>query len=113
MNRFQPKRNYIQVIRKAVLPITGIVLMLGLFYYSLSSVSEVTTEEQKKSLEDALTRCIVHCYSVDGAYPESLSYLEKHYTIHYDKEKFFVDYQPIGKNIMPDVTVVPLEGGPR
>ena len=42
------------------------------------------------------------------AYPESLSYLEEHYGITYDKENYVVDYEIIGSNILPDVTVIPL-----
>ena len=28
----------------------------------------------------------VQCYSVEGRYPESLSYMEKHYGLEYDKD---------------------------
>ena len=60
----------------------------------------------KRSLEEALQREIVQCYVLEGHYPDSLSYLEEQYGFSYDKEQFFVDYQLLGANIMPDVTVI-------
>lgn len=63
-------------------------------------------EEEKRSLEEALQREIVQCYVLEGHYPDSLPYLEEQYGFSYDKEQFFVDYQLLGANIMPDVTVI-------
>ena len=40
-----------------------------------------------------------------------LEYLESHYGLTYDHDLFFVDYQAIGSNIMPDVTIVRLTEG--
>lgn len=48
----------------------------------------------------------MQCYVLEGHYPDSLSYLEEQYGFSYDKEHFFVDYQLLGANIMPDVTVI-------
>lgn len=44
-----------------------------------------------------------------GAYPESLRYLEEHYGLIYDEDRFFIDYQILGSNIMPDVTIIDKE----
>ena len=57
-------------------------------------------------LEAALNRSITHCYAIEGTYPESLEYLTKNYGLTYDEDKFYIDYQPLGADIMPDVTVI-------
>lgn len=85
-------------------------LLLAVFFLSLSSIQSSTLEKQQESLETALERDITHCYAVEGFYPPSLSYLEEHYGLTYDKDLFFVDYQPIGSNMRPDVTVILREG---
>ena len=77
-----------------------------LFYYGVVSVSQTAEEEQRQSLEDAIQRGVTHCYAVEGQYPESLDYLKKEYGIQYDKSKYFVDYQILGANIMPDITII-------
>ena len=58
------------------------------------------------SLEEALNRSITYCYAVEGAYPESLEYLTKHYGLTYDHDRFFVDYHVSGANLYPDVTIL-------
>lgn len=81
-------------------------LLLFLFIQGLSSISESTVNRQQESLETALNRNIIHCYAVEGFYPPSLAYIEDHYGLTYDKELFFVDYQPIGSNLRPNVTIL-------
>lgn len=87
----------------------SIVLFLAvlfLLFTAFDSLSERYMEEQKETLIRALHQSTLQCYAAEGFYPESLQYLEEHYRIRYDKSVFFVDYQPIGKNIMPDITVI-------
>lgn len=74
--------------------------------HGLNRLMADSKEEEKRSLEEALQREIVQCYVLEGHYPDSLSYLEEQYGFSYDKEHFFVDYQLLGANIMPDVTVI-------
>ena len=40
-----------------------------------------------------------------------LLYLEEHYGLTYDTEKYVVSYEATGSNLMPDVTVIPLRKG--
>ena len=72
----------------------------------MTFISAKTAAEQKRSLEEALRRNIVHCYTVNGFYPESLDYLMIHYPISYDESLFIIHYQPVASNLMPDVTVL-------
>jgi len=59
-----------------------------------------------ETLQRAITRGITHCYATQGHYPESLEELHKTYGITYDEDLYFVDYQVLGKNIYPDVTII-------
>ena len=45
-----------------------------------------TKKRQEESLKEAVIKGAVQCYSVEGRYPESLSYMEKHYGLEYDKD---------------------------
>ncbi len=71
-----------------------------------TSMNTRLQEEQLQILQDAVTRDITRCYAEEGSYPESLSYLKEHYGLTYDEDKYFVDYQPLGSNILPDVTII-------
>lgn len=111
MNRFQKQK---KPFKKVLLPLVsaGIFLLIFVFFYSrVSSLSKNTLSEQQKNLKSAIQKSAVHCYAVEGAYPESLDYLKEHYGITYDPDKFIVDYEIIGSNLMPDVTVFLRKGG--
>lgn len=105
MARFQySKKEHKQ--RNYILSLFIFIVVIGIFYFGIQSVSVKTDSEQLASLEHALSRSIVHCYAVEGTYPESLQYLKEHYGISYDEDKYFVDYRAAGANIVPDVTVI-------
>lgn len=105
-NRINPLRSLIYL-----LPLLGFIALFILFYRGISSVSDTTTAKQMESLENALNRSITQCYAVEGAYPPNLEYIKEHYGLIYDEDLFYVDYQPIGSNIMPDVTILLRTGG--
>ncbi len=80
--------------------------VLIIFVLSLSRIGDSAVARQRESLETALNRDIIHCYAVEGFYPPSLSYIEEHYGLTYNHDLFFVDYQPIGSNMRPDITIL-------
>ena len=99
--------------RKEARPLRNLFFSLGLFliilsacFFGLDQISAETTEEEMASLESAIHRSVAHCYATEGFYPESLEYLKKEYGIRYDSNKFFVDYQIWGENMMPDITII-------
>lgn len=105
-NRFD--KNGWSAIRSLLygLPFLFMVAILVLFILGISSVDDTTYEKQMESLETALHRSISQCYAVEGVYPPSLAYIEQHYGLTYDKDTFYVDYEPIGSNLYPEATVV-------
>lgn len=112
MNRFHRQDRQLHIWKSLLPPILAFILILLLFTSGLSSVTKASSEEQKKSLETALNKSIVHCYAYEGSYPPSLKYIEDHYGLTYDTGKFYIDYQPVASNIMPDITIITLEEQP-
>lgn len=92
--------------RNLVISIAFFVLVLSAFLLGISAVETRTDAQARESLEQAVRRGIVHCYTMEGSYPESLQYLKDHYGLIYDEERFFVDYQALGSNLLPDVTII-------
>lgn len=91
--------------RKLSLSVFLLIALLFLFIQGIGVISARSEEEQKRSLEEAIHRNIVHCYTENGFYPESLDYLLRNYPIFYDKSRYVIHYQPVASNLMPDVTV--------
>jgi len=106
MNRFE-KPNFKKKMMDSInFSLAIFFAVLFLFLFGVSFISQTSETEQKNNLERALNRSIVNCYAVEGAYPSSLAYIEENYGITYDKDKFFVDYQVLGSNLMPDITII-------
>ena len=92
--------------RNLIISLAVFVIIAVCFWCAADSVSERTQAEERMLLEAALNRSITHCYAIEGTYPESLEYLTKNYGLTYSEDKFYIDYQPLGADIMPDVTVI-------
>lgn len=113
MNRFQKKDKEFPFLGK-FLSVLIFCIVLFLFFSGISSVSRLTAQKEAESLKNSIVQSAVHCYALEGFYPDRLDYLEEHYGIQYDKSKYIVSYEVVGSNLMPDISVIPLKakGGP-
>ena len=105
MSRFQYKKQS-KKPSGFLLSVCVFLAILIIFTQGLASLSESTARRQRESLENAITRSVTYCYTVEGAYPENLDYLKEHYGLTYDEDAFFVDYRVVGSNILPDITII-------
>lgn len=107
MQRFYYQKSY-----NWIKSLCSIALFLGffcIFFIGISGVSKETSEKQIENLNRAITKSVAHCYATEGHYPENLEYLTENYGISYDKEKYFIDYQVLGENIFPDISILILD----
>ena len=86
-------------------PVIALAMLL-IFLSALSDLSEGNDRQGKEQLETALRRSAVACYAAEGMYPDDLSYLEEHYGVQIDKERYTVIYDVFASNLMPDITVL-------
>lgn len=82
------------------------VIIVAAFVIGVSMFSSSSVCDERAILERALNRDIVHCYAIEGFYPPSLEYMQDNYGLIYDEEKYLVDYEFIGSNIMPNVVII-------
>ncbi len=80
---------------------------LYLFLIGTQGIASKTESEQLNVLDQAIRRATIQCYAIEGRYPPSVEYLEEHYGISIDREKYHVFYDGWASNIMPDITVFP------
>ena len=89
-----------------VLLVPAILAVLLLFTSALSNLQDGRISEGRQQLEDAVRRGAVACYAAEGIYPPNLEYLEEHYGIQVDRERYTVMYEVFASNLMPDITVL-------
>ncbi len=83
------------------------IVAILLFVQGSTIINSRNTTEQETMLNNAISNAIVQSYALNGRYPESLEVLMDDYQITYNEEDFFVDYQVLGSNIVPLVTIIP------
>lgn len=106
MKRFQTAKQPF-FARNLLWSISVFFILLFCFSYGVQSVSKTADRTEMETLERAVRRNVIQCYAAEGRYPESLAYLEAHYPLRYDKEKYFIAYDVLGENIMPDIIIIP------
>jgi len=111
MNRFQKsKKKDKSIIYRLILPLVVFAAVIVIFINSANHMQETSKQQQYEALNSALTKNIVHCYATEGFYPPSLKYIQDHYQLTYNHDLFFVDYQPMGANMMPELTIIQRKG---
>lgn len=94
-----------------LLSVLVFVLVLCLLGSWLEDFRRDSHVRQLQTLESALNRSVLLCYALEGRYPQSLEELLSRCDLTWDRQVFYVDYRPMGGNLMPDITVVDLSGG--
>lgn len=89
-----------------ILIIPLVIAVVLMFTTAVSNLQEGQQSEGKQQLEDAVRRGAVACYAAEGIYPPNLEYLEEHYGIQVDRDRYTVAYDIFASNMMPDVTVL-------
>lgn len=86
------------------------VILVVVLYFVLTAVGRVDRgqqQESEKRLQDTIKKAVVNCYAIEGTYPATLEYVEEHYGLMVDRERYDVFYEIFADNIMPEITVIP------
>lgn len=79
------------------------------FVISAGNADSAAGEKRAEAVYNSVMKGASLCYSIEGEYPPDLEYLEKHYGVRINSDKYIVDYGYFGANIRPTVTVVKKE----
>ena len=90
---------------KILLAVLVLVAVILVFSMGVTRLEEGHHQQDKALLEDVLRRTAVACYASEGFYPPDVAYMQQHYGLRYDDNRFAVHYDRFASNIMPDITV--------
>lgn len=71
-----------------------------------NSIQDSLHEQGAASVRQAILDAAMQCCAVEGAYPSSLSHLEKDYGLTVNHDDFVITYEAFADNIVPSVVVV-------
>lgn len=113
MNRFTKPDLKTKLFGSFGISLLIFIVIMTIFLYGIFSISSSDVMNEQQILFEAVNRDVVHCYAIEGMYPPDVKYMEDHYGLTFDKNKFIVDYEYIGSNIMPKVTIIAKQGGTK
>ena len=91
--------------RRVVAVIAAVVLAV-LLWFAWDMTSAQTEAQSAASVRTAVLDAAVQCYALEGAYPQSLSYLEENYGVQVNHSRFIVSYEVYASNQLPAVAVL-------
>lgn len=109
MNRFREKKTFRMKQGGMALSVLIMAASFAVFTGAIRDIQTDVNEKEKEHLEQVLHQSAAMCYSLEGSYPKNLAYLQEAYGIQWEKEKFLVDFEYVGKNLPPDIVVIPLK----
>lgn len=92
-------------LRWILLPLAAVAVLLW-FTTAVDSLNSGRSEEDLRQLEETLRRSCVACYAAEGVYPPTVDYLQEHYGVQIDQDRYTVRYSVFAENRMPDITVL-------
>ena len=86
----------------------GLILVLAVIFIAVCVpvFRDDIRETGRAAVREAVLLSAVECYTLEGAYPESLEYLEKHYGLTVNKKEYIVTYEVFADNQLPTVQVL-------
>ena len=93
------------LLKGLLLPV-GAAAVLLFFASALDTLDSGRDAEGLRQLEEALRRGCAACYAAEGIYPQDLEYLDEHYGVQVDGDRYVVHYEIFAQNLMPDITVL-------
>ncbi len=92
-------------VLKMIVPWALFLIVVVAVIIGVQNVSKSSEGESLRTMEQAVRRSVVQCYALEGRYPPSLDYLQEHYGLHLDTDKYVYHYQVTGANLLPQIVV--------
>ena len=90
---------------KLIAVLLVLALVIAGFSLGISRLETGHHQQDKALLEEVLHRTAVACFASEGFYPPDVAYMQQHYGLRYDENRFTVHYDRFASNWMPDITV--------
>lgn len=99
------KKSLLDAALKAV-QLVMIMVAVAVLIMATANLKSGQSEQGREQLESSLRRSAMACYAIEGVYPPNVEYLEEHYGLQIDRNRYVVSYSAFAENLMPDITVL-------
>ena len=94
--------------RRAITAVFSFVLGAVLVLISAIGIIRFNNNLQQQQLaavKQSVSNAVIHCYSLEGAYPPNLEYLAKNYGLVIDNAHYIYDYSIFASNVPPQIKI--------
>ena len=102
--------NYIRKHKLIAALVVAAVLFLLAAGILLAREAKAAAADQAGEIRQTIYDRALQCYVIEGAYPESLSYLEENYGLVVNHDAYKVVYSVYAENQPPDIRVIARSG---
>lgn len=93
------------LLQTVVLPFVTAICIIMILVFGVNRFYSLSQEQELNLANSALKKAVIQCYSIEGMYPASITYLKEHYGLYIDEKKYNVYYDCFSSNIMPEFGV--------
>lgn len=90
-------------------PLVFFLIILLIAFFLITVLHGKSNKQETEILRDSIKQATIQCYALEGRYPSDIQYLVDHYGIQIDEKHYAVFYEGFADNIMPEITVMPLD----
>ncbi len=91
--------------------VIAIAAVVAVALFAFAETGRSGGREGARILRESIERAAVTCYALENFYPPDIGYIERHYGVKLDREKYIVRYDALAGNIAPIITVTERKGG--
>jgi len=103
---FNKIKDFIKDTKGILFTVIIIAVVMVFFISAVNGASDKADSSSIATLEKAIKRAAVQCYAIEGFYPSDVAYLEDHYGIIVDRERYTVEYKCFSSNNVPTIQVI-------
>ena len=85
--------------------LAAVIAAACVFYVFMNSAAGDKAKDTDQIAQTIYDRAL-QCYVIEGAYPESLKYLEENYGLAVNRRDYTIVYTPYADNQPPDIRVI-------
>lgn len=85
----------------------GLIAAICVAVLVFTNAQTAIREQSAISMRTAILNSAKQCCAVEGAYPQSLKYLEDHYGLVVNDTDYLITYECYADNVVPSVVVMP------
>lgn len=82
-----------------------IAVCAAVIFVSLANYGSEYGDKRAQEVKGTIINTVAQCYALEGKYPPDLKYLEDHYGLQLDRERYTYHYELFASNIFPNIRV--------